>query len=50
MSTEEKRKRAEALRVIVKKADIRSWFYDQVDDAVGALEGQSKKDSTPASS
>jgi trehalose 6-phosphate synthase len=50
MPPEEKHERAEALRKIVEKADIRSWFYDQVDDAVHALESQSKKDSTPATS
>jgi trehalose 6-phosphate synthase len=50
MPPEEKRKRAEASRAIVKKADIRNWFYDQVDDAMRALESQSKKDSTPATS
>ncbi len=50
MPPEEKRKRAEALRALVKKADIRSWFYDQVDDAVRAFESQSKNDSTPATS
>jgi len=50
MLPEEKRKRAEALRDHVKKADIRTWFYDQVDDAVRALEIQAKKDSTPATS
>ena len=48
MPPEEKRQRAEALRRIVEKADIRRWFYDQVDDAVQALNSQSKKDSTPA--
>ncbi len=50
MPPEEKRKRAEALRALVKKADIRRWFYDQVDDAVRAFESQSKNDSTPATS
>ena len=50
MLPEEKRKRAEALRALVKKADIRRWFYDQVDDAVRAFESQSKNDSTPATS
>ena len=50
MPHEEKRQRAEALRAIVKKADIRSWFYDQVDDAMRAFESQSKKDSTPETS
>jgi trehalose 6-phosphate synthase len=50
MPPEEKHKRAEALRALVKKADIRSWFYDQVDDAMRALEGQSKRDSHPTTS
>lgn len=50
MPPEEKRKRAEALRALVKNADIRDWFYDQVDDAMQAIESQSKKDSTPATS
>ena len=50
MSPEEKRRRAQALRAIVTEADIRSWFYDQVDDAMRAFESQSKKDSTPATS
>lgn len=50
MPPEEKRKRAESLRALVKKADIRSWFYDQVDDAMRAFESQSKNDSTPATS
>jgi trehalose 6-phosphate synthase len=47
---EEKRRRAETLRALVKKVDIRSWFYDQVDDAMRALDSQSKNDSTPATS
>jgi len=50
MPPEEKRKRAEELRAHVKKADIRSWFYDQVDDAMRVLDSQPKKDSTPATS
>lgn len=50
MPPEEKRARAEALRALVKKADIRTWFYDQVDDAMRAFESQSKNDSTPATS
>ncbi len=41
MPPEEKRRRAEALRAIVKRANIRNWFHDQVDDAVQALEGRS---------
>jgi len=50
MSSEEKRKRAEALKKIVMNADIHSWFNNQVDDAMRAIESQSKKDSTPATS
>jgi trehalose 6-phosphate synthase len=50
MPPEEKRKRAQALRDLVKKSDIREWFYDQVDDAMRAFESQAKKDSTPATS
>lgn len=50
MPPEEKRKRAQALRSLVKKADIRTWFSDQVSDAMRAFESQSKKDSTPATS
>jgi len=50
MPSEEKHRRAEALQEIVKKADIRSWFHDQVDDAMRAFESQSRKDSTPATS
>ncbi len=50
MLPEEKRKRAEALKKIVMNADIRSWFYDQVDDAMRASKSQDKKDSTPATS
>ena len=46
----EKRKRAEALKKIVMNADIRDWFYDQVDDAMRASKSQDKKDSTPATS
>jgi trehalose 6-phosphate synthase len=48
MAPEDKRSRAEALRDIVTKADIRNWFYDQVDDAMRAFKSQAKKDSTPA--
>ena len=50
MSPEEKRQRADALRAIVTKADIRTWFYDQVDDVMRAFSNQPKKDSTPATS
>jgi len=50
MPSEEKRKRAEALKKSVMNADIRDWFYHQVDDAMRAIESHSKKDSTPATS
>ena len=50
MPPEEKRKRAETLRALVKQADIRNWFYDQVDDAMRAFESQTKNDSTPETS
>jgi trehalose 6-phosphate synthase len=50
MLPEEKRKRAEALKKIVLNADIRDWFYNQVDDAMRASKSQAKKDSTPATS
>jgi trehalose-6-phosphate synthase len=50
MSPEEKHTRARALRALVKKADIRTWFQDQVDDAMRAFESQSRKDSTPVTS
>lgn len=43
----ERRRRAEALRAIVKKADIRTWFRDQVDDAVRAVESRAREGSTP---
>ena len=50
MPPEEKRQRAEKLRALVKKADIRHWFYDQVDDAMRAFESQARNDSTPETS
>ena len=50
MPPEEKRIRAEELRKIVMNADIRDWFYDQVDDAMRVLNTQSKNKVTPATS
>lgn len=50
MSLDEKHRRAETLRAIVKKTDIRDWFYDQVNDTMRAFESQSKNDSTPRTS
>jgi trehalose 6-phosphate synthase len=49
MPPEEKRRRAEALRAVVKKADIRSWFYDQVDDAMRAMHESSPGPVSPIS-
>jgi trehalose 6-phosphate synthase len=34
MSIDEREKRAKALRTIVEKADVRRWFYDQLEDAL----------------
>jgi len=50
MVPEEKRKRADALRKIVMNADIRDWFYDQVDDAMRVFNTQSRNNVTPATS
>ena len=43
MPPEDKRQRAEALRTIVTKADVRGWFYGQVDDAMRAFGGKARK-------
>ena len=43
MSAAEREQRAEALRKIVRSAGVRTWFYDQVDDALSALKSQDKK-------
>ena len=34
MPLDEREKRAKALRAIVEQADVRRWFYDQLDDAL----------------
>jgi trehalose 6-phosphate synthase len=34
MSSEERKQRATSLRNIVKAADVKEWFYAQVDDAI----------------
>ncbi|HUF37944.1 MAG TPA: trehalose-6-phosphate synthase [Anaerolineales bacterium] len=46
MPAEERRERAEALREIVRSADVRRWFQNQVDDALRALESQASRVST----
>jgi trehalose 6-phosphate synthase len=50
MPPEDKRKRAESLRDIVKNADIRSWFYHQVEDATRVSKGRTTKGSNTAAS
>lgn len=47
MPPDERQRRAEALRAAVKRADIRGWFHDQVDDAIRALEAQGEEITTP---
>jgi trehalose 6-phosphate synthase len=47
MPADERRQRAEALRKQVLSADVKSWFYDQVEDAREALlSSQARKVST----
>jgi trehalose 6-phosphate synthase len=48
MPVDERHSRAEALRLQVKSADVRKWFYDQVEDALRALNSQDKNASTSA--
>ncbi|MEW6579519.1 MAG: trehalose-6-phosphate synthase, partial [Chloroflexota bacterium] len=52
MPADERHQRAEALRQQVRGADVRRWFYDQVEDALRALSSQAKNasaSSTPDS-
>ena len=46
MSGDERRQRAEALRKTVQGAGVKTWFYDQVEDALAALNSQAKNAST----
>jgi trehalose 6-phosphate synthase len=46
MPLEDRRKRADSLRNLVQKADVKEWFYAQADDALRDLNNQSKNDST----
>jgi trehalose 6-phosphate synthase len=48
MPVDERHRRAEALRQQVKSADVKRWFYDQVEDALRALNSQAKNASTSA--
>lgn len=47
MPAEERFRRSEALRKQVRGSTVKMWFFDQVQDALKALENQSKKASTP---
>jgi len=47
MKPEEKAKRANALRRQVQNAGVQTWFNDQLDDALAALNIDSNNDSTP---
>jgi trehalose 6-phosphate synthase len=46
MPGDERRQRAEALRKTVQGAGVRTWFYDQMEDALTALNSQVKNAST----
>jgi trehalose 6-phosphate synthase len=46
MPADERRQRAEALRKQVQSADVKGWFYHQVEDAMTAFSNQPKKVST----
>jgi trehalose 6-phosphate synthase len=46
MPEDERQKRANALRRQVRGADVKTWFYNQVDASLEALSSQEKKDST----
>lgn len=47
MSAAEREQRAEALRAQVKGAGVKTWFSDQLDDALSALSIHAKNASTP---
>jgi len=47
MPYEERAKRAEELKTIVRKAGVKAWFFSQVQDALQASNNQDKKASTP---
>lgn len=47
MDAAERKSQAEGLRQIVKGADVRLWFYNQVNDALRALSSQASNASTP---
>jgi trehalose 6-phosphate synthase len=47
MDRDERARRAEAMREQIKSADVKRWFYRQVEDALRAISSQSRKASTP---
>jgi trehalose 6-phosphate synthase len=47
MPSDERHRREEVLRERVIKADVRRWFYAQVEDALRAIKSQESSDSTP---
>ncbi|NDJ62575.1 MAG: trehalose-6-phosphate synthase [Chloroflexi bacterium] len=47
MKPQERFRRAEALRNHIKHHSVTAWFYNQVQDAIKALEIEASKDSTP---
>src|SRR5690606_4977053 len=47
MPVEERHRRAEALRQKVRGADVRRWFYAQLEDALRASSSQARNASTP---
>jgi len=47
MPRPERKKRADALKHIVRNAGVREWLFNQVDDAIDALKSQDKNSSTP---
>ncbi|MBN1200352.1 MAG: trehalose-6-phosphate synthase [Anaerolineae bacterium] len=46
MTPDERRRRAEAMRRHVRGAGVKTWFYDQVDDAMQAFNSQDRNAST----
>jgi trehalose 6-phosphate synthase len=47
MPRDERQRRAEALRKQVQSADVKNWFYRQMEDALTALSSQAMNASTP---
>ncbi|MBI1255912.1 MAG: trehalose-6-phosphate synthase [Chloroflexi bacterium] len=47
MPSEERFRRAEALRTQIRGAGVKAWFYNQVQDALRALESHPSSNSTP---